>query len=146
MNFDSANHTEMFYQQQSICFECTQCGHCCTGKGSYVFVNKSEVEEIRKSLNITRSLFKKQYLDKHPEGDRVLSQHDNGDCVFLDNKNGCRIYKSRPAQCSTYPFWPEILESNETWLQEADRCEGIDRGKEVSVQQINGALRLLSGE
>ncbi len=147
MSIENSTFPNAFYRQQPIFFECTQCGQCCAGKGSYVFINKSEVENIRLLVNVTRSLFKKRYLDKHPEGDLVLAQHDNGDCVFLDDNMGCRVYRNRPVQCSTYPFWPEILTSKQTWLQEADHCEGINRGgKEISRQTIKHALDLLCEE
>jgi len=144
-----------FYQKQAICFECTQCGQCCSGKESYVFISKAEAESIRRSLKLSVADFKKQYLDKHPDGDLVLAQHEDGDCIFiekkvgstpaLEHKSGCQIYKNRPAQCSTYPFWPEILESKKAWLKEGARCEGIDRGKEITVAEIQSALASLPG-
>lgn len=145
-SIENGNVPDAFYHQHPLYFECTQCGQCCTGKGSYVFINKSEVENMRLLVGVTRSLFKKQYLDKHPEGDLVLAQRTNGDCVFLDDKMGCRVYKNRPVQCGTYPFWPEILASKQTWLLEADQCEGINQGKEISRQTIEHTLNLLREE
>jgi len=146
MKDDKSNSPAAFYQQRAISFECTHCGQCCTGKDSYVFVNKREVEKMRKSLNISISAFKKRYLDKHPEGDLVLAQSENGDCVFLHSDKGCEMYKSRPTQCSTYPFWPEILRSKTAWSREAGQCEGINQGKEISLHEITHALSLLSDD
>jgi Fe-S-cluster containining protein len=39
-------------------------------------------------------------------------------CVFLSSENQCRIYQARPAQCRAYPFWPNILASQESWNDE----------------------------
>jgi len=141
-----------FYHQQPLKFECTQCGQCCRGKGSYVFLHQDEVEKIRRIVNVSAYLFKKNFLDTHPEGDLVLAQRGSGDCVFLVDKSqttsgnqkmGCHIYKNRPVQCSSYPFWPEILTSKKTWLQEAEQCEGINRGNDVSSKTIECTLDLL---
>jgi hypothetical protein len=38
--------------------------------------------------------------------------------VFSWKSNQCRIYQARPIQCSTYPFWPNILESEAAWDEE----------------------------
>jgi len=146
-----------FYHQLPVKFECTQCGQCCRGKGSYVFLHQDEVEKIRRIVNVSAYLFKKKFLDTHPEGDLVLAQRGNGDCIFLlessamnrlnttshNRKMGCQIYKNRPVQCSSYPFWPEILTSKKTWLQEAEQCEGINRGNDVSSKTIERTLDLL---
>ena len=39
-------------------------------------------------------------------------------CVFLSEDMTCTIHEVRPAQCSTYPWWPDVLESAEAWEQE----------------------------
>ena len=46
-------------------------------------------------------------------------------CVFLDREtNQCGIYSVRPIQCSTYPFWSNILESEQNWNDEVRRKDG----------------------
>lgn len=144
MKNHSISYSGPFYQSKPVKFECTQCGKCCTGKGSYVFVTKSEAEKIQLFLGVSKAWFNRRYLLKHMDGDVVLTQHENGDCEFLDKIAGCRIYKVRPTQCSTYPYWPEIMKNRKSWLQERRRCEGIDRGEAVSVQKIHDALALLA--
>jgi Fe-S-cluster containining protein len=37
----------------------------------------------------------------------------------------CSIHEIKPMQCRTYPFWPENLQSEKTWLAEKSYCEGI---------------------
>ena len=44
-------------------------------------------------------------------------------CVFLNDQK-CRIYEARPVQCSTYPFWPNLLESEAAWDEEV-RMAGL---------------------
>ncbi len=48
----------------------------------------------------------------------------------------CSVYSARPAQCRSYPFWPSLLHSPESWQQEAGYCEGIGRGPVVPPESI----------
>lgn len=146
MNTIKSGVSELFFQKSPVCFECTQCGHCCTGKDAYVFVSLKEAEKIRSFLGVTKTWFNRRYLVRHSDGDLVLSMRENGDCTFLDKDAGCRIYTVRPVQCSTYPFWPEIIKSKKAWFREKVRCEGINRGQPVSLHKIQNALELLSDD
>lgn len=47
-------------------------------------------------------------------------------CIFLENGKLCSVYDLRPVQCRTFPYWPEVMESRETWNAEKLECEGID--------------------
>ena len=58
------------------------------------------------------------------DGRKIASRDDQG-CVFLRDGR-CTVYGARPLQCSTYPFWPRILRSSESWAAERDACEGIN--------------------
>ena len=43
-------------------------------------------------------------------------------CIFYDeDTKHCQIYPARPLQCSIYPFYPNLLESMETWNAECRR-------------------------
>jgi Fe-S-cluster containining protein len=58
----------------------------------------------------------------HVEGQQ---QQQPAACVFLDREtNQCGIYSVRPIQCSTYPFWSNILESEQNWNDEVRRKDG----------------------
>ncbi|MDE6719615.1 MAG: YkgJ family cysteine cluster protein, partial [Treponemataceae bacterium] len=46
-------------------------------------------------------------------------------------------YGARPVQCSTYPFWPWILKSRESWDAEAKDCKGMNCGALRSAQEID---------
>ena len=133
------------YQKAKLRFECTGCGTCCTGDASrYVAAGPLEQEKIRKFLNISRAWFRRRYLtrvDANTEGLRIA----HGQCVFLDDQRRCRIYSVRPVQCRTYPWWPEVVNSNTSWHAEARRCEGINRGGYVPLATITAALKRKGG-
>ena len=73
-------------------------------------------------------------------------RRDNGDmdCVFLDRekipgKAICSLYGARPGQCRTWPFWPELLESEKTWNNAkfgSEGCAGIGKGIIVPYEEI----------
>jgi len=131
-----------FYEQARLRFQCTGCGECCTGGADYhVFMDDKEAEAIRRHLGLSSAWFKRRYLRRTVEGERVLNNGGGGRCVFLNPENRCRIYAVRPLQCRTYPYWPETLNSRTAWRREARRCEGIGRGERIPLARIRAALR-----
>jgi Fe-S-cluster containining protein len=60
------------------------------------------------------------------------------DCVFW--RDGCTVYEARPLQCRTYPFWSELLASEEVWRETAEGCPGIGGGAWHSRAEIEGVL------
>jgi uncharacterized protein len=46
----------------------------------------------------------------------------------------------RPRQCRTYPWWPELVEKKRDWTEEAQRCEGMNRGTHVPLSTIERSL------
>ncbi|EQB40660.1 hypothetical protein M947_02295 [Sulfurimonas hongkongensis] len=88
---------------------CASCGgRCCTGESGYIYVNKSEIEDISNFLNINTKDFVKKYL--YREGFKYSIKErkvgDSYECIFYDaTTNGCRVYEARPIQCRTFPFW-----------------------------------------
>lgn len=105
-------------------FECTGCGQCCTGSPGYVWVSESEVEEISLFLGLPTKEFTERFV-RRVDGRLSLLEHPkNFDCVFLKEKK-CQIYSVRPTQCRTFPWWPQLLRSEEEWRKAANFCEGI---------------------
>lgn len=134
-----------FYERQPLCFSCTRCGHCCMTRGDYyVFLNEQEAERIRKYLQLSRSWFRRRYLERLDDGELVATARDGDRCIFLDAAGQCRVYPVRPVQCRTYPFWPEIAGSALAWRREAHRCEGIDRGAVFPVGKIRRSVKACS--
>jgi len=88
---------------------CSTCqGRCCTGESGYIYVTKSEIENIAKLLGldvrefVSRYLFKKMYKYSIKE----IEYNGSFECVFYErNSNICKIYDCRPMQCRTFPFW-----------------------------------------
>lgn len=130
-----------FYETHDLHFSCTRCGRCCATRGEYyVFLSAREAEHIRARLGLTRAWFRRRYLRRLEDGQRVLAAGPGERCIFLDEHDRCRIYAVRPVQCRTYPFWPEIAGSRRAWYAERRRCEGIGRGEAVSVEKIRRAI------
>ena len=131
----------MFHETTPLHFECTGCGRCCIGGGEYhVFLTDDAAEAIRQHLQLSRAWFRRRYLRRLPDGDQVAAMGKDGRCIFLGKDNGCTVYAARPVQCRTYPFWPEVVNSRTSWTREAQRCEGINRGKIVPLSRIRKAL------
>lgn len=129
-------------------FTCTQCGNCCTGGPGFVWLNDVEIDRLATHLSLTRDEVLKRFCRK--VGGRIsLKEHRNQrgeyDCIFLKEQQVtrrpagadrditttmrvCEIYTVRPLQCRTWPFWPENLESPESWKKSSRRCPGMDEG------------------
>lgn len=135
-----------FYHTTPIRFKCTQCSQCCYGgKYAYVRANQQEIEKIIEYMEIDAESFKNDYLIKlvdHGYGIRMKKSSlkevikIKGHCVLLNKEGKCSVYPVRPTQCRTYPFWPEILVSEDKWKNEVARCEGINQGEVVNAEYI----------
>jgi len=136
-------YRQPLYRRRSLRFSCTRCGGCCSANEDYhVYVNDAEVEKIRVFLGLGRSWFKRRYLARDEDGSLILQARDNGACIMLGKDGCCRVYAVRPVQCATYPFWPEVVKTTAAWRRESRRCEGIDHGEIIPVEQIEKALQL----
>ena len=97
------------YQYSFDWSACATCqGRCCTGESGYIYVNKEEIENISKLLELDVKDFVRDYLYKkgYKYSIKELKYNDSYECVFYDREsNGCGIYDSRPLQCRTFPFW-----------------------------------------
>jgi len=128
---------KMSWYQNGLKFECTQCGHCCTGRPGYVWIKVEDMHRIAEFLGIRVREFTRKYARKI--GDRFsLVEAPNGDCIFFES--GCKIYPVRPTQCRTFPFWKENLEKPGNWQQAAKECEGMNRGRTYSEEEIDALL------
>lgn len=114
-------------------FECTQCGHCCTGAPGYVWVTLPEIYRIAEFLGIDDYEFTKKYVRKVHQKFSLIEM-PNGDCVFYDK--GCKIYPVRPTQCRTFPFWPEIVRTPASWKVAAIECPGMNEGRTFNESEI----------
>lgn len=119
-----------------IDFECQRCSSCCRHEPGAVFLTENDVEKIYGSLKINKDEFLKRYCRGLHYKNNIyvsLKERSNYDCIFWNN--GCLVYKARPIQCKTYPFWPFIIESKESWDKESIRCKGIDRKSNLNLAE-----------
>lgn len=131
------SHKKPFYKRSTLRFHCTGCGKCCYGNpGShYIAASGVELEQIRQHLRLSRDWFLRHYTEALPQGNRGIRINDKGACPFLLDGQ-CGIYRLRPSQCRSYPFWPEIVDSQKGWQAESQRCEGINWGEIVPLKRI----------
>ena len=99
------------------------------------------MEKIRIHLGVSPDWFRRRYIETLEHGDLGIRLNTTGVCQFLDNDGRCSIYQHRPAQCRTYPFWPEIVDTERNWKDEARRCEGINRGQVIPLKEIEKRLK-----
>lgn len=131
-----------YYQRETLRFQCTACGACCTGDDTHhVFLSREEAGKVCEWLGVTWAWFRRRYLSVLEDGGLVLSSMSDGRCTFLDTHGKCRIYPVRPAQCSSYPFWREVVSTAAAWRREAARCEGIGQGAVVPIRVIEAELQ-----
>lgn len=81
----------------SALIDCQQCGNCC--KSLMIVVTAEEADRVSNSLEITRTDFDQQYLEK---GGHELMLMNSMPCSFLKD-NSCTIYEQRFEGCREFP-------------------------------------------
>jgi uncharacterized protein len=131
------------WYQDGLRFECTQCGHCCTGEPGYVWVNDEELAAIAgfrgETLAETRALATRLAGNRG----RTLREKLNGDCIYYDRERGCTVYPVRPRQCRTWPFWESNLRTPQAWKRTCAVCPGSGQGALISAEEITRRLKLI---
>ncbi|NQU50830.1 MAG: YkgJ family cysteine cluster protein [Planctomycetes bacterium] len=122
-------------------FSCQQSGRCCHRRGDigYVYVNYRERKALAEQLSLSVAEFTKRFTVAEDDGARVL-RFEEGRCVFLDGVS-CQVHSSKPVQCRTWPFWQEVLASEETYEKEVrSMCPGSRQGPLVPAAEISRQL------
>jgi Fe-S-cluster containining protein len=128
--------SEETWYKEGLRFECTGCGKCCTGSPGVVWVSEEEIGAMSAFLKISNEQFIQKYTRVIGERLSLLESSKTYDCVFLRDKK-CAVYGARPTQCRTFPWWPQNLESKESWESVKATCEGInDEAPIVSYKNI----------
>ncbi len=124
------------WYQHGLCFECTECGNCCTGAPGVVWIDDDDIRRIAEYRQ--RGEGEIRVMHTRPYGGRTsLQEFANGDCTFFDAQNRrCTIYPVRPRQCRNWPFWRSNLESPTAWKEVQQHCPGAGSGPLVSVDAI----------
>jgi len=130
------------WYQDGLRFQCTRCGHCCTGAPGFVWVNDDEIAAIAAYRG--EPIPKLAAFYTRPVGEqRSLRERSNGDCVFYDRQEGCTIYPVRPRQCRTWPFWDSNVATPADWERTCKTCPGSGQGELIPVEEITRRLNVI---
>jgi len=130
------------WYRDGLRFECTRCGHCCTGAPGFVWVNDEETQAIADFLGEEHDDVVAFYTRRLERG-RSLRERANGDCVFYEAGAGCTIYSVRPRQCRTWPFWESNVQSPEAWDETRRICPGSGKGELIGAEEITRRLKVI---
>lgn len=111
--------------EKGLRFHCTGCGKCCTGSPGYVFLSRSDFDQLAAHLQMTPEEFAHRYTRLVNGQYALLDRPHSADCIFLRD-NRCTVYSARPIQCRTFPWWIHNLSDPKDWKEAAFQCEGID--------------------
>jgi Fe-S-cluster containining protein len=144
---------------ESIGFECTRCGGCCTadaadGDGSGGVEPHTATlfpDEARRLRDAATEAFDETYewrdvarpmpygieeIDGEPSGETfewAIQTDGCGDCTFYaedgDGTGACTVHESRPLICRTYPFSVAVAGTSQPMGEAVDR-EGLVRAHE----------------
>ncbi len=109
-------------------FECTRCGHCCTGSPGTVRIDETEAAALAAHLGLDLADFSERYSRLLDDGATSLTEKPNHECVFWSRTQGCTVYAVRPKQCRSWPFWRANLASPAHWATAAQGCPGMGQG------------------
>jgi Fe-S-cluster containining protein len=145
---------ECFYSG-GLTFSCRSCSACCRYEPGYVFLSVEDLAGLAEAKEVSPDEFVGMYCrwvlwtdEKDGTMERLsLRERTTGtgpnrseDCIFWREK--CTVYEARPLQCRTYPFWAELLASEEAWRENAENCPGVGGGEWHSMAEIDGVLAL----
>ena len=133
--------SELWYKD-GLRFQCTRCGHCCTGEPGFVWVTDEELAAIAVFRGETLEETKALYTRWTTRG-QTLREKLNGDCIFYDKNAGCTVYPVRPPQCRTWPFWESNVATPESWAHTCSVCPGSGRGGLIPADEITRRLKVI---
>ena len=120
-------------------FSCTKCGNCCV-KDGLVYLHPEELKLMAAHLNMTEDTFSKTFhvLYDSASEQPVLEAKDGKGCPLLDSERRCRVHAVKPSQCRTFPFWAELLDDEQAWVEAREDCPGMDaaEGRLYSPDEI----------
>lgn len=150
---------------ESIGFECTRCGACCTGHGEEEHVATVFPDEVRE---LTEADEQREWRDvaqpmpyglkegnAGPEGETFewsLQAGACGDCTFYeetDEQGACTVHEDRPLICQTYPFSVALAGTSQPMGEAVDaegmvrahECEGL--GRDIDRKEAEELARAL---
>lgn len=153
---------------ESIGFECTRCGACCTSHGDErdqehtATVFPDEVRTLQDSDDEWRDVARPipYGLSEGPDGlegetfEWALQTDSCGDCAFYSETDGtgeCTAHENRPLICQTYPFSVALSGTSQPMGEVVDRRSVSSRtqsgdSEEVRAHECEGLGREISRE
>ena len=142
MPAQTIDNAEEPWFKDGLRFNCTRCGHCCTGEPGFVWVNEQDIARNAELRGEPVELVTRLYA-RHAGSGMSLREKANGECVFYDRAAGCTIYDARPRQCRTWPFWEGNVRSPEAWKKTCAICPGSGQGELIPGEEIVRRLRVI---
>ncbi|MBN1914870.1 MAG: YkgJ family cysteine cluster protein [Parachlamydiales bacterium] len=129
------------WYKKGLCFSCKKCGQCCTGFPGFVWLSPKDLSDIANFLQMSQEMVLEKFTRKVFHKISLIEILPSYDCIFFCN-NRCSIYPARPVQCRTFPFWPHLLLSKETWDDAARSCPGMQTDENmVPYEEIEKKLQ-----
>jgi Fe-S-cluster containining protein len=149
---------------ETIGFECTRCGACCTAEAEDPHTATVFPDEVRSLQDATEREFDREYdwrdvarpmpYGLHdggsgPEGETLewaLRTDACGDCTFYEETDGvgdCTVHEDRPLVCQTYPF-SVVAEGEELGAQPMGAA--VEEVGSVRAHECEGLGRDISRE
>lgn len=117
------------WYRDGLRFSCTRCGKCCKGGPGKLRIGPEEIAVLARRLGLGDAEFRRRYVRRLHDGTLSVRQRWSWACVFYREGEGCTVYEDRPVQCRTFPFWPSVIESRESWQRTARHCPGMNTGR-----------------
>ncbi len=122
-------------------FQCQSgCTKCCEQQG-FVYLTEDDIPRLASYLGMDPDDFERRYVYR-TKNLRRLRVPRHAQCVFL-KEDGCSVHPAKPLQCSTFPFWPELVDSKREWLKTARWCPGIGQGPLVNIETARGIAQTM---
>jgi uncharacterized protein len=126
------------FYENGLEFSCQKCSCCCRIEPGFVYLSQTDLTKLCLWFKFTEEQFIAIYCRKVAYRDAYvlcLREKKNYDCILWNN--GCTAYGARPIQCSTYPFWSQLLKSEDAWNENKRNCPGIGRGRLWKKDEID---------
>ena len=112
-------------------FTCQRgCTRCCDVTG-FVYLTNEDLRRAADFLGMSPRAFEKRYVYRTRHL-RRLRKPRGSQCHFLES-GGCTIHPAKPTQCRLFPFWPELLESQDAWYATGHTCPGVGVGPLIQI-------------
>jgi Fe-S-cluster containining protein len=113
---------------ESVGFECTDCGECCTSGDGPLAVTVFPDE--RRELADVAGATPEDVTEPSPFGGEetfewTVRRDACGDCFFHEG-DACSVYEKRPAVCRTYPFAIRFDDSGSVNAERTVELDGTD--------------------